>query len=192
MFYPIYEVLSLFGIVFLIITVADFYSGLLHWFLDTYGNPQWKFVGKLLVAPALKHHECPRDLVKPSYWQRNKVRYLFALILCSIAYIIGTDVWMIIIFFIFASHTSEFHAISHRSEKENGKFITFLQKLRLIQTKRHHAWHHKAPHECNYCVITNWLNPILDGIQLWRRMEFLLLLLFNVRVLRGTVVQKID
>ena len=161
---------------FLAVLAADLYSGTLHWFLDTYGNPNWKFlnIGEVLVKPSHAHHYEPRGLLKPTFWQRNKLRYVFATVLSIIGFLMGVSLPILAVFFVFAAHTSEFHAITHRTSKENGKIISFLQKIRIIQTNRHHWTHHNCPYDTYFCVITNVLNPILDWLNFWKILEFML------------------
>ena len=39
--------------------------------------------------------------------------------------------------------------------------ITFLQRIGVLQTARHHALHHTDPKNSHYCTVTNVLNPVL-------------------------------
>ena len=40
--------------------------------------------------------------------------------------------------------------------------------------RQHHARHHTDPKNSHYCTITNWLNPVLDGLRFWDGLEWLL------------------
>ena len=55
-----------------------------------------------------------------------------------------------------------------------------LQRIRLVQTPRHHALHHTDPKNSHYCVLTNFLNPILDGLRLWDGLEWTIHALLGV------------
>lgn len=43
-----------------IISLADFIAGIIHWWEDAYGNPNWKYIGKSIVQPNIEHHQYPR------------------------------------------------------------------------------------------------------------------------------------
>ena len=51
-----------------------------------------------------------------------------------------------------------------------------MQKIGLIQSKEMHDLHHNSPYDINYCVMTNYLNPILEWLNFWDFIEFILYL----------------
>lgn len=87
------------------------------------------------------------------------------------------------------SLTNQIHKWSHTYHCP--KFVTLLQDLGLILSKRDHAVHHKTPFDryvklsfCEicihylirlffryYCITNGWLNPWLAAIGFWRRLE---------------------
>ena len=50
--------------------------------------------------------------------------------------------------------------------------------------------HHVKPHIVCYCVLTNWLNPILDATRFWRGLEFIIHHVLRVKVKRGTAERR--
>ena len=68
-------------------------------------------------------------------------------------------------------HTNEIHCWTHRSPRENGKIITFLQRAKILQSPRGHAVHHTDPKDRSYCTVTDWLNPLLDRFDFFARLE---------------------
>ncbi len=46
-----------------------------------------------------------------------------------------------------------------------------LQKLKIVQTPSHHNQHHRKGKDTHYCVLTDFLNPILDRFHFWRGLE---------------------
>lgn len=175
--------------VFLLWLIADFITGIIHWWEDTYGNPAWPVLGKYVVGPNLEHHKNPRSLLQGSYWSRINTSLFTALIVGAILWFAGIHSWSMIVCLLFSSQGNEIHAIAHRTDKENGKFLIFLQKTGLIQKRKTHGWHHKAPYDTNFCVMTEFVNPILNRINFWMKLEWIILKLFRIKVLRGSAVR---
>ena len=61
------SVASIFGGLLL----ADFVSGIIHWFEDRYGNPKWPVLGHAIRANQ-EHHFRPRAFLKGSFLSRNR------------------------------------------------------------------------------------------------------------------------
>jgi ubiquitin-conjugating enzyme E2 variant len=91
-----------------------------------------------------------------------------------VAWSLGLLTWHVWLFAILAANANEFHKWEHRTRKENGRIISFLQDLKLLQTSKHHALHHTDPKNSHYCTITNFLNPVLDMLRFWDGLEWLL------------------
>ncbi|MGH7856030.1 MAG: fatty acid desaturase CarF family protein, partial [Candidatus Binatia bacterium] len=49
--------------------------------------------------------------------------------------------------------------------------VRFLQRLRLILSPGHHAAHHAAAFDRDYCITTGWLDPVLDAIGFFPALE---------------------
>ncbi len=77
-------------------------------------------------------------------------------------------------FAIQSANANEYHKSEHRTRKENGWLISFLQDIKILQTAKHHARHHTDPKNSHYCTMTNILNPVLDGTNFWNSVEWLL------------------
>jgi hypothetical protein len=166
--------------------LADFITGLVHWWQDTYGHPAMPILGKYLIAPNLIHHRDPRHMLKGSYWYRVGSSVAAFIILSVSLWFIGWHSWEMILCLAFASQANEIHAMSHRSDKENGKFARKMQKFGIFQRRKTHGWHHKAPYDTNFCVMTEFLNPFLNWLQFWSRTEMILRKVFSIKVLRGS------
>lgn len=175
--------------IFLLWILADFITGMIHWWEDTYGNPNWPIIGKYIVVPNLDHHRNPRSLLKGTYWNRINTSFYAASVVAVILWMCGYNSWQLDLCLFFSCQGNEIHAIAHRSDKENGKFIKILQKLGIIQSRHSHGWHHRAPYETNFCVMTEFLNPILNRIHFWERIEFIILKVFKIKVLRGSSIR---
>ena len=58
---------------------------------------------------------------------------------------------------------------------------TFLQRIRLIQSKKAHAVHHTNPKNQSYCTVGNFLNPVLDATRFFERIEWVILKVTGVK-----------
>lgn len=58
--------------------------------------------------------------------------------------------------------------------KKPHKVIQFLQKSGLIISHEKHHVHHTGKFDSDYCIINGWMNPFLQKIDFWRRMEALI------------------
>ena len=172
--------------IILCILIADLLTGAIHWFEDAYGNPNWKFGLGQVVKDNILHHSQPNKFLEGSFLERIKVSLVIAAILFSLFIVCGIMNWYIAFTLAYASLSNQIHAILH--EKQTNKIILFLQKIGLIQSKEMHDLHHNAPYDCNYCVMTNYVNPILTYIDFWNRVEKFLSL-FGIKSTRGSFIR---
>lgn len=170
--------------IFSLILLADFITGGIHWWEDTYGDPSWKYLGKLIVVPNIEHHQFPRKFLNNSFWGRIRLSFIFGLLLIGVFAIFDAVTWQLILLFAYAALANECHAASHRTDKENGIFIRFIQTIGLIQSRKMHGHHHTAPYSTNYCIQTNYLNPILNTIRFWTILETIIAW-FGIKPTRG-------
>ena len=161
--------------------LVDFLSGVLHWVEDSYGNPDMPVIGKYVTKPNIEHHFDPTKFTKSPVWRRNRVTVLISLVVCMPIFCFsqGVSVFWISVF-VLGLLSNEIHCWAHRTKGENGRIISFLQSSHVIQSPRHHAHHHSDPKKDAYCVITDFLNPVLDRIRFFRGLEFLVAKLFGV------------
>jgi ubiquitin-conjugating enzyme E2 variant len=101
------------------------------------------------------------------YWSRNSTTIIPA----AIAFLL-TVPHPICGVFVFVSQANEIHAWAH-SKGKVASWIDALQSIGLLQSPKHHAQHHIDPFESKYCVMTDLLNPLLDRIKFWRRLEWI-------------------
>lgn len=158
----------------LCILLTDLLTGTIHWWEDAYGNPDWKFLGAKVVKPNIEHHRRPRSFLKHGFFKRIRLSLAIAVLLGTISWLLGCLVWQVAFCLLYGAMANEIHAMAHRSKKENGKLVTFLQWTGILQSRRMHGYHHSAPFDVNYCVLTNYLNPILNRIRFWEGLEWLI------------------
>lgn len=162
-----------------LILLTDFITGIIHWWEDSYANPNWKYLGKSIAVPNIEHHKYPRKFLQGTMIDRIKFSVITAFVVGIFLFFMGGGGlnWQTIFVLIYGSFGNEFHAIAHRTDKENGKIICLFQKLGLMQSRKMHGQHHTSPYEINYCVMTNYLNPFLNYIGFWQKLEKIISLL---------------
>ena len=157
---------------FTIVFIADLIVGFVHWLEDNYGQEHWPIIGESVIAPNLLHHSKPKAFCKNTWWQSADYQVIGSLALIVAASFMGLLTWQLVAVLFLAANGNEVHKWAHRSKKENGKIITWLQNQGLIQSRRHHAKHHGGDRNSHYCSLTEWVNPILEKIKFWRGLEW--------------------
>jgi len=165
----------------LLILMADFITGLFHWLEDNYGNEKIPIIGKNVTGPNLLHHRKPRKFLDNSWLHSADVSIAITFSVLTTLWYFDALSWQIIFIFFILLNANEVHKWAHQNRKENGWFINFLHKFKLIQTPKQHSRHHGGTMNTNYCIITNFLNPILEKINLWRSLEKIINKAFNTK-----------
>lgn len=162
------------------ILIADFLSGFFHWLEDSYGREKWIIIGDLITKPNILHHHNPRHFIYASWFVRNRVLLFLAVISLLITHLTHFLNWQTLLVILIGASANEIHRWAHQTPQENGRLIHFFQQRGIVQTPCHHALHHQGCKNTHYCVITNWLNPLLDSINLWLILETTIAKLFRV------------
>lgn len=158
----------------LVVMLADFIAGVVHWFEDAYVREDTPLIGSFIGKANVIHHHLPRFMTRNNWWQSSWDLLAFAAVIVFVAWRLNQLTWHVWLFAAVSANANEVHKWSHRTRKENGRIITFLQNLRVLQTPQHHAVHHTNPKNVRYCPITNLVNPILDRLRFWDGVEWLL------------------
>ena len=151
--------------------VADFIAGVFHWWEDSYLTQSDSFLGRLIGGPNQLHHSAPTAFLMGSYWHRNYTTIIpsmiaFALCLCFEPIRNG---WLTMLFI---SQANQIHCFGHQG-KRNPVLVRWLQRVGIFQSVKHHGLHHRSPYAIRYCVMSNYLNWILDGSGFWRGLEYI-------------------
>jgi len=147
--------------------VVDLIGGTIHWWEDTYAQEDWPLIGPLVAKPNLEHHMRPRAFTKTSFWQRNRMIWpVVGVIAVVIIAVFGLNIFTLAMLMT-GLLAGEVHVWAHRTPKENGRFINALQKYGVVQNFRHHLNHHSGTKESHYCVVTPWVNPVLERLNVW-------------------------
>lgn len=167
--------MNLFSYVILSWIAADFVAGFFHWWEDQYAVVDWPIIGKLVAGPNALHHRDQTAFLAGNYWQRNWTTIVpTAVVGIPVTYCVH-EAWLA---FAFLSQANELHSWGHR---KCNRVVTALQEAGIVCSPRHHAKHHRDPFSERYCVMSNWLNPLLDLIKFWRMLEMLVFWVLRVR-----------
>lgn len=164
-----------------LILLADFIAGFVHWLEDAYGRAETPVLGPLLIRPNIVHHHYPRFFTRFNWWQSSWDLVLVGAAILALGWWLGFLSWQLWVIVLVSANANQVHKWSHRTRAENGRIISFLQDIRVLQTPRHHALHHTDPKNTFYCPITNVVNPLLERLQFWSRLEWLVWKITGVR-----------
>ncbi len=161
--------------------LGDFVGGLVHWAADTYFSEDTPVVGPALVKPFRQHHIFPRDICKHTLVSIvGNVCILAVPVLALCLFLLWVSQHGLLAFAILGTTlmvaatvaTNVFHKWAHQERPSAG--VRWLQRLRLVLEPRHHQLHHTEPFERHYCITNGWLNPLLNKIRFFRKLEAIL------------------
>jgi ubiquitin-conjugating enzyme E2 variant len=150
---------------------ADFFSGIVHWFCDTFFEESTPLIGRMLIEPFREHH---RDALAMT---RHGLAEIAGNSCLAVAPLLGVVTFLappatgaplsvvahaaLLTFAVGAVITNQFHKWAHLPAPPRA--VVRLQRAGLVLRPAHHAGHHRTQAEA-YCVATGWLNPALDRI----------------------------
>ena len=149
----------------------DFVSGLIHWAEDTFGSTSTPIYGKWIVEPNTLHHEQPAAFISKTWWQSSWDLSLVSGLIVLVFYLYDHLSWHVVLFPFLGANANQLHKYAHMSPVHVPVFVRFFQHIGLLQKAKHHALHHQGQKNSAYCVITPYLNPVLDYIYFWRFLE---------------------
>lgn len=154
---------------------ADFVSGMVHWAEDAYARVKPKrklpLINKIAEENDL-HHLRPREFLRKGWWASSWDLVLLGLFVLVAAWTCcGHLSSGVLLFVLLSVNANQIHKWTHRNPRENPAWVTWLQRAYLLQTPRHHGRHHQGGKNSHYCVVTNFLNPLLEEVSFWRRLE---------------------
>jgi len=158
---------------------GDFVSGLVHWLADTYGSERTPLVGASFVKWFRLHHVYPKDICTHNFINTNGNTCILAapLVALCLPLVWDEEVSATRAFFVLTTvlmtattvTTNQFHKWAH--EDAPSLLARGLQRSRLILPPAHHSRHHAGPFDVHYCIANGWLNPLLDRIKFFGRLE---------------------
>jgi hypothetical protein len=165
--------------IFALYLLADFIGGLFYWTEDTLGSSNSPIWGKVFVRPNEIHHEDPGVMLTIPWYINNIANVLGTLAVIALFWAFSAISWQLWMLAFFGVWNQQVHRFSHCPSVHLPKAVHWLQKKLVIQNARHHWKHHTEPHLTCYCVLTPWMNPVLDKIKFWRGLERILVPVFG-------------
>lgn len=156
---------------FATLVAADVLTGLVHWWEDAYAQESWPVLGPLVAAPNLLHHRDPRAMTRQSWWKNVDVPVVLGVVVLAVAAALHHLTWQLSLGIALAAVTNLVHRWAHQSPAENGRLVTWMQDVGVLQSRAQHALHHRWPRTSHYCALTNLVNPVAERLQLWTRLE---------------------
>jgi hypothetical protein len=158
---------------------GDLVSGIVHWAADTYGSEETPLIGPSLVKPFRLHHLYPRDICTHGLVETTGNVCILAVPVLSVCLYLmwlmpesGLLAFSVVSFTMVTAATvatNQFHKWAH--QENPSSFARWLQRKRLVLEPEHHKLHHTQPFNINYCITNGWLNPLLNKLKFFRRLE---------------------
>jgi ubiquitin-conjugating enzyme E2 variant len=160
--------------------LADFIAGSVHWLADRFFDPKTPVLGPMLIAPFREHHVDAMSITRHDFFEVSGNNSLVSIPLVIAILLLPHPVDFMTTFLVIFGlslalmlvATNQFHGWAHTLHPP--RFVRALHGLGLILTPERHARHHSGQHDRAYCVTSGWLNPVLDGLRFFERIENLI------------------
>lgn len=172
--WPLLVVATLAGV-----CAADVATGVTHWLFDRCFEEATPVLGPAFVQPFREHHRDPTAIVRHGFLEVSGNN---ALALCPVLWActplaagFGTafaeTLWLGFALAAIAAAfvTNQIHRWAHAAAVPAP--VRWLQRHGWVLSPAHHALHHCGAHDRAYCVTTGWMNPVLDGLGVFRSVE---------------------
>ncbi len=158
---------------------ADFASGLVHWFCDTFFEEETPLLGKLLIQPFREHHRDPEAMTWHGFFELNGNNCLAMIPLLTIAWwaegpIVANAASQFAYSFLFTVAltifaTNQFHQWAHAQDPP--AVACWLQRYGIILKPERHDRHHRDFNR-EFCMTSGWMNSLLDAVHFFPRVTF--------------------
>lgn len=159
---------------------ADVVSGIVHWFCDTFFEDDTPLIGRAFIHPFREHHTDPLAITRHGFFEVNGNNCLVLIPVVGAVLILGNPgrgeavpalfVQSLVLGFALATFgTNQFHKWAH--QERPAPPVRWLQTVGLILSPAHHKLHHSEPYRQAFCITVGWLDPLLDRIRLFERIE---------------------
>jgi len=168
-----------------VLVLVDLASGFFHWLEDTFWTENTPILGRWVVTPNVVHHRSPAAFVDKSWLESSWDLVAFGACIVGVAWGLHCLSWQVWLFAVVGANANQIHKWAHVPRQRLPWVVRGLQRMGVLQSAAHHAAHHRGEKNTAYCVITPWVNPVLDRLGVWRGLEWLV-------VRRGAAPRRTD
>ena len=157
---------------------ADLVSGTAHWFCDTFLKEDTPVIGKLVIQPFRDHYLHPQRITHYRFIEQDTTNFFLMLPPLAAAFwleaprpgSVGALLWCCGLLGLATGSfgTNLFHKWAH--ERQPPVAVRWLQRVGLILGPERHQRHHRD-YSRGFCVTSGWMNPLLDGLRFFPRVE---------------------
>jgi ubiquitin-conjugating enzyme E2 variant len=154
---------------------ADFSSGLVHWFADTWFEETMPILGRRLLRPFRVHHVNPDDFLRRNFIDTNGDVCMVILPLLLAIFLFTPSSFASVFLLsmcIVGVPTNQVHQWAHMPRPP--RVVAWLQSRNILLSRSDHRMHHRPPYVEYYCIATGWLNRPLTAIRFFPRLEALI------------------
>lgn len=153
------------------IAAADLATGIVHRIGDRCFHESTPWIGRTLIQPFREHHDDPTAITRHGFLEVTGNNALLLLpVLAWMGWLApafgGSAAASFTLPFLTAFVAAAFlsnpiHRCAHLARVPAP--IAWLQRCRLLLSPEHHARHHQGGHQTHFCVVTGWMDPLIDG-----------------------------
>lgn len=161
--------------------LADLLSGTVHWFCDTFFSEDTPLIGKLVIQPFREHHVHPQRITRYRFLEQDTTNFFLMVPPLAVASWLGAPrpespgelFWCSCLLGLAGGSfgTNLFHKWAHAATRPVA--VRWLQRSGLILGPRRHQRHHRD-YSRGFCVTSGWMNPFLDRLRFFSRVEGLI------------------
>jgi hypothetical protein len=159
--------------------LADMLAGSVHWVADRFFERDTPILGAMLIAPFRDHHDDALGITRHDFYEVSGNNALVTIPVVLLVAALPTATGPLQQFFLvlgasttlFLFMTNQFHSWAHSPSPPRA--VRWLHSTGIILTPKRHARHHRGNHDQAFCVTSGWLNPLLDRLKIFARLEHL-------------------
>jgi ubiquitin-conjugating enzyme E2 variant len=161
------------------VCAADLATGAAHWLFDGFFDESTPGLGPAFVRPFREHHRDPAAIVRHGFLEvsgnnalaLSPLLWLAAPLAGGFGHAFATSAGLAFGLAAIAAAfvSNQIHRWAHAERVPHA--VRWLQRRRWILSPEAHARHHVGAHDRAYCVATGWMNPLADGLGLFRALE---------------------